>query len=71
LIKDPSLRIGSHNDATEIRQHPFFNGIDFEDILSRKIAAPIKPKLKDKTDVSYFDDAFTNEDARQELDSAK
>ncbi len=64
LKKKPEERLGANNDAAEIRQHPFFKGVDFEEIVNRTISAPIKPKVKDKTDVSYFDDCFTNEDPR-------
>ena len=30
LIKDPSKRLGSKDDANEILEHPFFNDIDIE-----------------------------------------
>lgn len=68
MKKKPEERIGATEGAVEIRRHPFFRGVDFDEILNRKIAAPIKPKVKDKTDVSYFDDCFTTEDPRQSLD---
>jgi hypothetical protein len=32
--------------------------------LARKISPPIKPKVRDKFDVAYFDDNFTKEDPR-------
>lgn len=33
LEKDPTLRLGfSEKDADEIKEHPFFNGVDWEKV---------------------------------------
>lgn len=61
LKKDPAQRLGSTNDAEEIKSHPFFTGIKWEDFLnkSRNIRIPFKPKLRGRSDTKYFDPAFT------------
>lgn len=40
-------------DLSDIKNHPFFNGIDWKDI--HKEQAPFIPNLKDEFDHSYFD----------------
>jgi 3-phosphoinositide dependent protein kinase-1 len=45
LILDPTHRIGggpigTSNDISAIKQHPFFNGFDFAQMLSRKVPVP-------------------------------
>ena len=58
---DPDQRIGCRDPGViEIKQHPFFAGIDW-DLLSRKaMVAPWRPQLKNRsTDVSNFDEEFT------------
>ena len=47
LDKNPATRLGSVNDADDIVNHPWFtSGIDFEQLLTRKIQAPFKPDLE-------------------------
>jgi hypothetical protein len=77
LTKNPADRMGHTLDGTEIRHHPFFMSLDFEAVLQRKMTAPIIVKIKDPLDLSYFDDAFTQQDisdnplGRQEENFAK
>ena len=52
LIADPDKRLGS-NGVEEIKRHPFFRGIDWQNL--RKQKAPLIPKLKGKTDTSNFE----------------
>ncbi|KYQ90455.1 putative protein serine/threonine kinase [Tieghemostelium lacteum] len=40
--------------ATDIKAHPFFKGVNWENI--RKVKAPFIPELKSATDTSNFDD---------------
>ena len=62
LIKDQDQRLGSKNGFNEIMQHPFFKGLDFNALVHKKIPAPYKPELKDKLDVTNFDEEFTSEE---------
>lgn len=51
LITAPENRLG-RNSAQEIKDHPFFAGVDWSSI--RDIDAPFVPHLKSITDTSYF-----------------
>lgn len=60
LNRNPKHRLGATDDAEELKRHAFFADVDW-DVLSKKlITPPFKPKLKNETDVSYFDPEFTN-----------
>ncbi|OZJ03636.1 Serine/threonine-protein kinase CBK1 [Bifiguratus adelaidae] len=52
LIASPEHRLGRNGGANEIKSHPFFHGVVWEDI--RKIDAPYVPQLRSITDTSYF-----------------
>ena len=52
MINNPNIRLGK-NGADEIKAHPFFKGIDWENI--RKTVPPFIPELKNDYDVSYFE----------------
>jgi serine/threonine protein kinase len=60
LNRNPKHRLGAINDAEELKQHAFFNDIDWVALSRKQITPPFKPKLKNETDVSYFDPEFTN-----------
>ena len=62
LTKKPSQRMGYRTGLNEIRQHPFFATVDFDGLLLKKIPAPFIPTINNSTDVSNFDEEFTNED---------
>lgn len=51
LITAPEKRLG-RNGAQEIKDHPFFAGVDWSTI--RQIDAPFVPHLSSVTDTSYF-----------------
>ena len=52
LINNSNERLGL-NGADEIKNHPFFKGIDWDKIRNAK--APFIPKLKNDYDTSYFE----------------
>ena len=62
LVVDPNKRLGEGpNGSQNIKNHPFFKGINWEDAYNRKIRPPFIPKLKNDTDLKYFDEMFTDE----------
>ncbi|OHS99266.1 AGC family protein kinase [Tritrichomonas foetus] len=62
LSKDPNKRLGSGpSDVEEIKKHKFFEKINWEDVMQKKIKPLWVPMLKDKTDTSFFDQEFTTE----------
>mmetsp|Transcript_16845 Transcript_16845/g.26240 ORF Transcript_16845/g.26240 Transcript_16845/m.26240 type:complete len:513 (-) Transcript_16845:33-1571(-) len=54
LICAQSDRLGTKGGIDEIRKHPFFDGVDWENI--RKGKGPFQPDLKDELDTSLFDE---------------
>ncbi len=62
LLCDAEQRLGLYG-ADEIKAHPFFRGIDWDELRRQK--APFVPTLKSITDTSYFPpdlDKATSED---------
>ncbi len=57
LKKDLKQRI----KPEEIPFHPWFKGIDFEEVRNLKIKAPFIPKIKNEDDLSNIDPVFLNE----------
>ncbi|XP_039254874.2 ribosomal protein S6 kinase alpha-5-like [Styela clava] len=58
LEKDPKKRLGSRN-ILDIKNHPFFSGLDWEKLAKRDIPAPFKPLITNDLDTSNFADEFT------------
>jgi len=75
MLCDPSDRLGGQsgqNGAQEIKAHPFFNNVQWNDL--RTIRAPFEPQLSSNVDVSYFPiDEIPQEDTsaahRKEVDA--
>ena len=70
LDKDPAKRLGgfrqeknrlAEDDAMDIREHPFFAGLNWDDIKKRTHKAPFIPKTKGSDDTSCIDKMFTGE----------
>ena len=58
---DLSKRLGcGKSGSQEIKDHPFFQGIDWVKLLRREVEPHYKPKLKDECDTSKIDTDFTN-----------
>jgi len=58
LNKNISKRI----KPQDIPFHPFFQGIDFNEIEKMDFEAPIKPVVKNELDYSNIDPVFLNEE---------
>jgi serine/threonine protein kinase len=56
--KRPNERLG-FGGAHEIKQHPFFTGIAWDQILEKSVAMPWKPTIASGTDTSMFDASLT------------
>jgi serum/glucocorticoid-regulated kinase 2 len=59
LKKDPNARLG-HNGSKEIRDHPWFEKLNWDNLLNKKIKAPFMPKLSSDIDITNFDVEFTS-----------
>ncbi|ODV58031.1 serine/threonine-protein kinase orb6 [Ascoidea rubescens DSM 1968] len=53
LLTDSDKRIGRFNGAAEIKNHPFFRGVDWNSL--KQIIPPFVPDIKSVTDTRYFD----------------
>ncbi|EUD64870.1 AGC protein kinase [Plasmodium inui San Antonio 1] len=57
--KNPKKRLGSGaTDAEEIKNHPFFKNVNWDDVLNKKVKPPFKPPLFDQMDLQNFDKEF-------------
>lgn len=56
LTRDPRRRLGAGPaDAEEVKKHPFFADVDWDDMLHRRVMPPFLPTLKSAADTSWFD----------------
>ncbi|XP_062945175.1 ribosomal protein S6 kinase alpha-5 isoform X2 [Cynocephalus volans] len=63
LMKDPKKRLGcGPRDADEIKEHLFFQKMNWDDLAAKKVPAPFKPVIRDELDVSNFAEEFTEMD---------
>ena len=61
LVRDPKMRLGScERDAAELKEHPFFNDVDWVGLLEGRIPAPWTPNVSGSLDTSQFDQEFTS-----------
>ncbi|KAH8589752.1 serine/threonine protein kinase, AGC family [Bisporella sp. PMI_857] len=58
LNRNPKHRLGVARDAEELKDHPFFNDIDWVALAKKQIPPPFKPKLMSEIDASNFDPEF-------------
>ena len=60
LCRNPEDRLGfGPKDATPIKSHPYFEGINWELLYNRGYRPPFKPALQGPADLSNFDSQFT------------
>lgn len=56
LMKCPNERLGSNYGFFEVKQHPFFQGIDWKKFSEKKIKPPFIPSVRE---INFFPE-FTN-----------
>lgn len=62
LTRDPTKRLGAgRSDAAEIKEHPFFRGVNWDDMLAKRVPPPFYPTITGRLDTSNFDEEFTRE----------
>uniref|UniRef100_A0AAX7VLQ6 protein kinase C n=1 Tax=Astatotilapia calliptera TaxID=8154 RepID=A0AAX7VLQ6_ASTCA len=60
LQKNPELRLGAgEEDALEIKRHKFYEEMDWDALLAKKVKPPFLPAIRAPQDVSNFDEEFT------------
>jgi len=64
LNRQVEKRLGfGESDANALKEHRFFSGVMWEEVLSRTTQPPFLPHLSSPDDVSNFDDEFTSKPA--------
>lgn len=63
LLKiEPKERLGYGAKGTQnVQNHPFFIGINWEDVLNKNTTPPFCPTILSEIDLTNFDSLFTNE----------
>jgi len=61
LNRTPEKRLGSFNDVEDIKNHPYYEGFDWDKLYRKEIDIPFKPTVAGKDDSSNFDPTFTSE----------
>ncbi|KAI8877450.1 hypothetical protein K501DRAFT_230241 [Backusella circina FSU 941] len=62
LQREPTQRLGAGpDDAVPLKRHPFFRGVNWEDMLAKRVPPPYYPTISGRLDTSNFDEEFTNE----------
>eukprot|EP00511_Aplanochytrium_stocchinoi_P009043 CAMPEP_0204864676 /NCGR_PEP_ID=MMETSP1348-20121228/4220_1 /ASSEMBLY_ACC=CAM_ASM_000700 /TAXON_ID=215587 /ORGANISM="Aplanochytrium stocchinoi, Strain GSBS06" /LENGTH=658 /DNA_ID=CAMNT_0052015361 /DNA_START=640 /DNA_END=2613 /DNA_ORIENTATION=+ len=65
LERDATKRLGSGNDIEEVKEHPFFEGLDWDALYRKELKSPFVPRLNDQSDytnnpdTTNFDSCFT------------
>ena len=74
LVVEPSKRLGYGSNGTEnIKKHPFFKDINWEELYNKKVEPEFVPKIFNELDLGNFDKFFTNENVfepESEMNSA-
>ena len=60
----------SPDDVEEVKRHPFFAGVKWDEVLAKKTKPQWVPKLKGATDTGLFDKEFTDERAGVSFEDA-
>lgn len=70
LKKNPDERLGAKNGVQDIIGHPWFKGIDANNVLKKEIMIPneYKPQLSENAlDLRYFSNEFTDLPKRESM----
>jgi serine/threonine protein kinase len=62
LNRNPKHRLGAQRDAAELKEHPFFDSIDWAALLLKQVTPPFKPVVESDESTSNFDPEFTTAD---------
>lgn len=60
LVCDPARRLGTKRGLVEFREHPFFEGVDWDTLGIQ--TPPFEPRLASDTDTRYFDEEVTSQE---------
>ncbi|KAL6069566.1 AGC protein kinase [Balamuthia mandrillaris] len=67
LTRDPEQRLGSIKNGQDIKEHPFFSSIDWQQLDRKELKAPFRPKVRGPADLSNIDPSFVAEEAEDSV----
>lgn len=70
MMKDPTQRLGTRPGEVgvdKVMGHPFFEGLDLDNLMLKQLEPTWIPEIGDKFDVSNFDSEVTNLSAKESL----
>merc|ERR1712130_241240 len=62
LNRDPKKRMGSADDIEEIKEHGFFEDLDWDKVYSKGYESQFQPKVRNIYDTGNFEETFTQEE---------
>ncbi|KAA6397183.1 MAG: putative RAC family serine/threonine-protein kinase [Streblomastix strix] len=70
LVREPRYRLGGDgsNDAADVKIHPFFAKLNWDDVYNKRMVPQFIPDLKSDEDLKYIDPEFLNEPIFDEED---
>lgn len=67
LKKRPNQRLGTKNED-EILGHPWFKGINYDDMYKKRLIAPITPHIEQEASVENFNQKLTKQELKMSFD---
>lgn len=53
-----------------MKEHPFFKGVNWEQVKNKELDPPFRPRVKGEEDVANFDKMYTEERIQESMNSA-
>ena len=60
LNKDPDKRLGA-NGVEEVKAHPYFKDMNWDDLYNKRVKPPYSPKVKNERDCKHISSKYTKQ----------